>query len=51
MAIGLNTGRGVRVPERAYRIVLWVVSIVFAGFIVGLGNLVIGDLPMVESQV
>jgi len=43
--------KGVRVPERLYRGVLWAVSIVFAGFIIGLGNLVIGDLPMVESQV
>ncbi|MFY7837675.1 MAG: zinc ribbon domain-containing protein [Novosphingobium sp.] len=43
--------KGVRVPERLYRGVLWLVSIVFAGFVIGLGNLVIGDLPMVESQV
>lgn len=43
--------KGVRVPERLYRGVLWLVSIIFAGFIIGLGNLVIGDLPMVESQV
>lgn len=43
--------KGVRVPERAYHIVLWVVSVVFAGFIVGFGNLVIGDLPQVEQQV
>lgn len=43
--------KGVRVPERVYRGVLWAVSIVFAGFIIGFGNLVIGDLPMVESQV
>ncbi len=43
--------KGVRVPERAYSIVLWIVSIVFAGFIVGLGNLVIGDLPQVEERV
>lgn len=43
--------KGVRVPERLYRGVLWLVSIVFTGFIIGLGNLVIGDLPMVEEQV
>ncbi len=43
--------KGVRVPERGYRAVLWLVSILFAGFIVGLGNLIIGDLPMVEQQV
>lgn len=43
--------KGVRVPERVYRGVLWLVSIVFAGFIIGLGNLVFGDLPIVESRV
>ena len=43
--------KGVRVPERLYRGVLWLVSVVFAGFIIGLGNLVIGDLPMVENEV
>lgn len=43
--------KGVRVPERAYRIVLWAVSVVFAGFLIGLGNLVIGDLPQVESAI
>jgi hypothetical protein len=43
--------KGVRAPERAYRGVLWLVSIVFAAFIVGLGNLVIGDLPLVDQQV
>lgn len=43
--------KGARVPERAYSIVLWVVSVVFAGFIIGFGNLVIGDLPQVEKTV
>ncbi len=43
--------RGARVPERIYAAVLWIVSIVFAGFIIGLGNLVIGDLPQVENTV
>ncbi|MBS0254833.1 MAG: zinc ribbon domain-containing protein [Proteobacteria bacterium] len=42
--------KGARVPERAYHIVLWVVSVVFAGFIVGLGDLVIGDMPRVERH-
>ena len=43
--------KGVRVPEKAFGIVMWVVSVVLAAFIVGLGNLVIGDLPQVESQI
>jgi cell division protein FtsB/predicted RNA-binding Zn-ribbon protein involved in translation (DUF1610 family) len=43
--------KSVRVPERAYGIVLWVVSVLMAAFIVGFGSLVIGDLPQVEQQV
>lgn len=43
--------RGVRAPERIYRGVLWLVSIVFAAFLVGLGNLVIGDLPLLDQAV
>jgi len=43
--------KAVRAPEKAYTVVLWLVSVVFAGFIVGLGNLVIGDLPQVEQRV
>jgi thiol:disulfide interchange protein len=43
--------KGVRVPERAYGIAMWVVSVVLAAFIVGLGNLVIGDLPQVEQSI
>ncbi len=46
-----NALKGVRVPERAYTIVLWIVSFVFAGFIIGFGNLIIGDLPQVENTV
>jgi hypothetical protein len=44
-------GKGVRAPERIYGIVLWIVSVVFAAFIIGLGNLVIGDLPSVDNAV
>lgn len=43
--------KGVRVPERAFAIAMWAVSVVLAVFIVGLGNLVIGDLPQVESEI
>ncbi len=43
--------KGVRVPERAFGIAMWVVSIVLAAFIIGLGNLVIGDLPQVEQTI
>ncbi|WP_295528159.1 zinc ribbon domain-containing protein [Novosphingobium sp. Chol11] len=43
--------KGVRGPERVYTAVFWLVSVVFAGFIIGLGNLVIGDLPLVDAQV
>ena len=43
--------KGIRVPERLYKGVLWLISIVFAAFLVGLGNLVIGDLPQVETRI
>ncbi len=43
--------KGVRVPEKAFGIAMWVVSVILAAFIVGLGNLVIGDLPQVENTV
>ncbi|MEO0033573.1 MAG: hypothetical protein RIS94_3331 [Pseudomonadota bacterium] len=43
--------KGVRAQERLYGVVLWLVSLVFAGFIIGFGNLVIGDLPLVDEQV
>lgn len=43
--------KGVRAQERVYAGVLWLVSLVFAGFLIGLGNLVIGDLPLVDETV
>ena len=47
----MDLTKGIRVPERVYKIVLWLVSIVFAAFLIGFGNLVIGDLPQVTDDV
>lgn len=40
-----------RLRERIFSIVMWLVSVVFAGFLIGFGGLVIADLPRVERNV
>ena len=43
--------KALRLSEKWFRRGLWVVAIVFASFLVGLGSTVVGDLPRVEHRI
>ena len=43
--------KSLRLSEKWFRRGLWLVAFVFAGFLIGLGGALVGDLPKVEQQV
>ncbi len=42
--------KALRLSEKWFRRGLWLVAIVFAGFLIGLGGTIVGDLPKVEQR-
>ncbi|RZJ20175.1 MAG: serine endopeptidase, partial [Haliea sp.] len=44
------SSKGLRLSEKWFRRGLWLVAFVFAGFLIGLGGTIVGDLPRVEKH-
>ena len=43
--------KSLRLSEQWFNRGLWVIALVFAGFLIGLGNVIVGDLPQVDGHI
>ena len=43
--------KSTRRPQQIFTIVMWLLSVIFAAFLMGLGGLIIKDLPQVDRQI
>lgn len=43
--------KSLRLSEKWFNRGLWVIALVFAGFLIGLGNVIVGDLPRVDGRI
>lgn len=43
--------KGLRLSEKWFQRGLWLIALLFAAFLIGLGSLVVGDLPRVEKPI
>lgn len=43
--------KSTRRPQQIYTVVMWLLSIIFAGFLIGLGSLIIADLPRADKSI